>query len=68
MHLPVVIPGQRVYIRNAMGAGRLNNVTSATSNIYRATGGFTNIFGMTENKFCMLLCDGSSWYMMYSNL
>jgi len=62
------IPGQRVYIRNAMGTGRLNNVISPTSNIYRATGGFTNIFAMTENKFCMLLCDGSSWYVMNSNL
>lgn len=62
------IPGQRVYIRNAMGAGRLNNVISPTSNIYRATGGFTNIFAMTENKFCMLLCDGSSWFVMNSNL
>ena len=62
------IPGQRVFIRNAMGAGRLNNVISPTSNIYRATGGFTNIFAMTENKFCMLLCDGTSWYVMNSNL
>jgi hypothetical protein len=62
------IPGQRVYIRNAMGAGRLNNVISPTSNIYRASGGFTNIFAMTENKFCMLLCDGTSWYVMNSNL
>lgn len=62
------IPGQRVYIRNAMGTGRLNNVISLTSNIYRASGGFTNIFAMTENKFCMLLCDGSSWYVMNSNL
>ena len=62
------IPGQRVYIRNAMGTGRLNNVISPTSNIYRASGGFTNIFTMTENKFCMLLCDGSSWYVMNSNL
>lgn len=62
------ITGQRVFIRNAMGAGRLNNVISPTSNIYRATGGFTNIFAMTENKFCMLLCDGTSWYVMNSNL
>ena len=62
------IPGQRVFIRNAMGAGRLNNVISPTSNIYRHNGGFTNIFAMTENKFCMLLCDGSTWFVMNSNL
>ena len=68
MELNANITGQRVFIRNAMGAGRLNNVISPTSNIYRATGGFTNIFAMTENKFCMLLCDGTSWYVMNSNL
>ena len=48
-------------------AGR-TNVISLTSNIYRHNGGFTNIFAMTENKFSMLLCDGSNWFVMNSNL
>ena len=58
------IAGQRVYIRNAMGAGNFNNVISPTSNIIRAGGGVTNIFAMTENTGTMLLCDGASWIVM----
>ena len=58
------IAGQRVYIRNAMGAGNFNNVISPTSNIIKAGGGVTNIFAMTENTGSMLLCDGASWIVM----
>ena len=58
------IAGQRVYIRNAMGAGNFNNVISPTSNIIKAGGGVTNIFAMTENTGTMLLCDGATWIVM----
>ena len=58
------IPGQRVYIRNAMGSGNINNVISPTSNIIRAGGGVTNFITMTENTGMMLLCDGATWIVM----
>lgn len=58
------IAGQRVYIRNAMGAARINNVISPTSNIIKAGGGVTNFITMTENTGMMLLCDGATWIVM----
>lgn len=58
------IAGQRVYIRNAMGSGNINNVISPTSNIIRAGGGVTNIITMTENTGIMFLCDGATWIVM----
>jgi hypothetical protein len=62
--LNAVIPGQRVYIRNAMGSTKINNVISSTSNILLAGGGISNIYTMTENTGSMLLCDGGSWIVM----
>ena len=63
--LNATIPGQRVYIRNAMGAGNINNViTPAGTNIIRAGGGITSFLTMTENTGIMFLCDGATWIVM----
>ena len=63
--LNAAIPGQRVYVRNAMGAGNINNViTPAGTNIIRAGGGITNTITMTENTGIMFLCDGATWLVM----
>lgn len=63
--LNATIPGQRVYIRNAMGAGNFNNViTPAGTNIIRAGGGITSFLTMTENTGIMFLCDGATWIVM----
>lgn len=59
------IVGQRVYIRNAMGAGNINNViTPAGVNIIKAGGGITSFLTMTENTGIMFLCDGTTWIVM----
>jgi hypothetical protein len=65
IYLPAYITGQKIYIRNAIGAGQISNVTAQTGqNIIFPAGGLGQTYTMPNNSGLMLYCDGSAWIVM----